>query len=409
MLARRAAATAIVAMLALALGLLAVGSMRQVDAWPTPGPPTPWPTPMPTGEVRLGVPIARGSTLGAILNAHGLPVQPIRDAALPWHDLAQVRPDRELMLVYTDGRDEPAAVRYAIDDDRTVVVERVGDAWAGRLEVITYTTRVGTRDLLLEHSLWADGLDAGLRPDDLVRLAKIFEYEIDFNTELQKGARFSLVAEILEPDAVDDPFVSAPSPRLGTIHAVRITNGAKETIAVRFELPDGEAAWFHPDGSGMKRPFLRSPLEFSRVTSGFNPKRFHPVLKKARPHNGTDFGAPTGTPVRSVADGKVVYAGTSGGHGKFVKVEHEGGYATSYSHLSRVDVKVGQKIRQSSVIGAVGTTGMSTGPHLHYQMWKGSRYVDPMKIDLPNTSALPVSQKEAFAKVAAEWVPQLPE
>ena len=138
---------------------------------------------------------------------------------------------------------------------------------------------------------------------------------------------------------------------------------------------------------------MRSPLAYSRVTSGFNPKRFHPILKKPRPHNGTDFGAPVGTPIRSAADGKVTYAGRNGGHGKFVKIKHNYGYETSYSHLSKILVRVGSRVKQGTIIGKVGSTGMSTGPHLHYQMWKNGRFVDAMKEKPPKTQKIPKKEK----------------
>ena len=133
----------------------------------------------------------------------------------------------------------------------------------------------------------------------------IFEYELDFNSELRSGATFSVVSEILE--------ASNRPPKFGDIYAVRLVNAGKTYEAVRYEAKEGEAHYYYPDGSSMRRPFLRSPLEFGRVTSSFNPKRFHPILKKSRPHNGVDFGAPTGTRIRAVASGKVIFSGSNGG------------------------------------------------------------------------------------------------
>ena len=290
-------------------------------------------------------------------------------------------------------------LRYAVDEDNTLVVRREGSEWSSELETVEYTAETGTRAFAIERSLWQDGLAAGLRPADLARLAVICEYELDFHTELRAGASFSLVAEVLSAEG--------RSPRLGDIHAVRLTNGGDTWTAVRHTLPDGKDGWYQPGGQSLKKPFLRSPLAFSRVTSGFNPRRYHPVLKRRRPHNGTDFGARTGTPVRVVADGRVVRAGWAGGHGRFVKVEHDGGYATSYSHLSRVDVKRGQRISQGKRVGLVGATGLATGPHLHFQMWRDGKYVDPMKIKLPNQAPLPSSELGAFKATAQKWLPML--
>jgi murein DD-endopeptidase MepM/ murein hydrolase activator NlpD len=133
---------------------------------------------------------------------------------------------------------------------------------------------------------------------------------------------------------------------------------------------------------------LRSPLEFSRVTSGFNLKRFHPVLKKPRPHYGVDFGAPIGTPVRAVGDGVVEMADRNGGHGNYVKLDHEGPYSSSYSHLSSISVRRGAKVRQGEIVGFVGKTGLATGPHLHFQFWVDGRYVNPLDVELPQSEAL---------------------
>ncbi|MBW1878598.1 MAG: peptidoglycan DD-metalloendopeptidase family protein [Deltaproteobacteria bacterium] len=355
--------------------------------------------PLAPDRLMVGVPIAPGTTLGALLGEHGVPALAVREAALGHYDLARIRPDRELQLVYLDGTAEPVAVRYAPDADHTVVVEREGETWSARMEEVVYETTIGTRALSLTRSLWEDGLDAGLRPADLVRLAKLFEYEIDFNTELRAGARFSVVADI--------ETAAGRKPRLDAIHAVRMVNDGKDITAVHHTRGDGTEGFYHPDGSGMKRPFLRSPLEFSRVTSGYHPRRYHPVLKRPRPHNGTDFGAPVGTPVRAVASGTVVYAATRGGHGKHVKLDHEGPWETSYSHLSRIRVSRGAKVRQGDIVGEVGMTGLTTGPHLHYEMWKQGRHVDPMKVELPHSRPLPASEKRTFADSVATWVPHL--
>ena len=280
--------------------------------------------------------IGSGATLGGLLAGTGFGASAVRDVAKEHYDLARIRPDRELSFTWRDGVAEPIALSYTLDEDQTLWVTRKADGLEAHVDTVTYDSALDTRHLDLTSSLWQAGIAAGLRPVDLVRLAQIFEYELDFNTELRAGARFDLVAEVL----------TAPgrSPKLGAIEAVRLINGEQQIVAVR-QVKGEDETWYHPDGTGMRRPFLRSPLEFSRVTSSFNPKRFHPVLKTRRPHNGTDFGAPTGTPVRAVASGKVTYAGRNGGHGNFVKLNHDGPYETSYSHLSRIKVKNGQQVR----------------------------------------------------------------
>ena len=347
---------------------------------------------------RVPVKIGSGATLGGLLAGTGFGAGAVRDAAREHYDLARIRPDRELSFTWQDGVSEPIALSYTLDEDQTLWVTRSEGSLQARVDTVTYESSLDTRHLDLSSSLWQAGIAAGLRPIDLVRLAQIFEYELDFNTELRAGARFDLVAEVL----------TAPgrSPKLGAIEAVRLVNGDREIVAVR-QAKGEEETWYHPDGTGMRRPFLRSPLEFSRVTSSFNPKRFHPVLKTRRPHNGTDFGAPTGTPVRAVASGRVTFAGRNGGHGNFVKLNHDGPYETSYSHLSRIKVKNGQQVRQGQIIGLVGSTGMSTGPHLHYQMWKNGKYVDAMKVPLPRSTPLDRALMAEFQTSVERFVPML--
>ena len=360
----------------------------------------PEPDPLPPDRVVQPVRIRRGATFGTLMSAYGLPPNALREAALPFYDLSKIRSDRSLSVAWLDGDPAPVQVVYDIDEDHTLILDRgEGDAWTAHVDEVTYTSEPGERAFVIERSLWQDGLDAGLRPMDLVRLAQIFEYEVDFNTELKAGARLAVVGQIL----------SAPDrdPRFGDIDAVRMQNGDKTWTVVRHVNPDGTEGWYQRDGTSLRRPFLRSPLEFSRVTSGFNPRRFHPVLKRRRPHNGTDFGAPTGTPVRVVADGVVERAGWAGGHGRFVKVVHEGGYATSYSHLSSISVKRGQRVTQGVLVGRVGATGLATGPHLHFQMWKNGSYVDPMKTKLPNQAPLPKGEKSAFEAECAEHLPRI--
>ena len=341
--------------------------------------------------------IAKGETLGAILPRYGVSdVMGVVGAAEPHHDLTRIRAGRELVFRYARDSDAPETLRYAIDEDRTLVVHIA--ELRSELEEQVYEPRLGVHTLELNGSLWNEALDAGLRPNDVARLAEVFQWEVDFNTELQAGARFTLVSEELWQNGA---FV-----KLGELFAVRLENNGKDYAAVAFEW-DGDDGWFHPDGTASKKPFLRSPLKFSRVTSGFNPKRYHPVLKTRRPHNGTDYGAPSGTPVRATGDAKVVVAGRNGGHGKFVKLDHSGPYHTSYSHLKSIAVKNGQKVKQGDVIGYVGSTGMSTGPHLHYEFHVNGKAVNSQKVDLPQTEPLPGAAMASFEEHCEEWLPYL--
>ncbi|MCB9778303.1 MAG: peptidoglycan DD-metalloendopeptidase family protein [Alphaproteobacteria bacterium] len=350
-------------------------------------PPVPVEAPSPTVTVRHE--IGRGDTLGGILSGYGLDANAIREAGLAHHDLAKVRLGKHIDLVYPPDATEPAEVHYRLGEDDVLVVARDGDAWVARIDTTHYHSEPVRLEFTVESTLWGAATDAGLRAADIVALAKIFESDIDFNTEVQAGARVEVVVDRL---VRGDGFE-----KLGSPYAVRFQNRDKVLTATRFQASDETVPRFYDDeGYDRRGAFLRSPLEFSRVTSGFSKGRYHPVLKKNRPHYGVDFGAPTGTPVRAVARGKVTRADWAGGHGRFVKIDHDGPYETSYSHLSKINVKKGEVVAQGQIIGEVGQTGLATGPHLHYQLWVGGQYKDPLSIDLPRNRRLSDADRAQF-------------
>ena len=222
---------------------------------------------------------------------------------------------------------------------------------------------------VINSSLFA-ATDASEIPDSVaVELAEIFSGDIDFRRDLRQGDRFHLVYEILEADGL--PL------RNGRILSAEFINNNKVFNAVWFEQPGQKGDYFTLDGQSTQKTFLSSPLAFSRMSSGYG-MRFHPISGKRKPHLGVDFAAPTGTPVRSVGDGRVRFAGWQGGYGKVVFVEHSNGQSTVYAHLSRIDVRVGQSVSKGDRLGAVGSTGASTGPHLHFEFRVNGRHQDPL-------------------------------
>lgn len=345
--------------------------------------------------------IASGDTAGSLLRRFGARVEAVLSAARPHYDLTRLRQGRTIALTWHDPDPEPVLLRYAVDEDRTLVLSREGETWSGRLDVVTYEAKAAVREVVVKTSLWQAAIDAGLRPADIAALAEVFQYDVDFNTEIQPGARARMM--------VDELWLDGEVAKLGPPHAVRFENGGKTYVAVRFQRADGSWGYYDRDGMSRKKAFLRSPLAFSRVTSGFSLSRYHPVLKKSRPHLGVDFGAPTGTPVRAIGDGVVVTAGHAGGHGNYVKLDHEGPYASSYSHLSKISVKNGQKVRQGQLIGEVGSTGLATGPHLHFQFWVNDRYVNPLSLELPRIEPLPAEELARFEVERDRWLTMLDE
>jgi murein DD-endopeptidase MepM/ murein hydrolase activator NlpD len=392
----------VLATLALAgLVVAAAAAAPRGDPLPQPEPARADATAVPPVRYRTATHVvAGGDTAGGILR--GLdPDNASTLIAAAGRRLDRLSIGDRIHVDWRDGEERPWRLRLEHGSSVVATIERSGARWIGWDRPIPYTITDGVTRLTVKQgsSLWGAANAAGLDEGQIGALATIYEYDVDFNTEIRAGAVIRAVAEKL---VGDDGSI-----RYGDIRAAELVNGGKTYSAIRFRMADGSIGWFAPDGTGRRRPFLRSPLAFSRVTSGFNPKRFHPVLKRARAHLGTDFGAPTGTPVRAVADGLVEVAGRHGGHGNYVQLDHEGPYGTSYSHLSAILVKRGQKVRQGELIGKVGSTGMSTGPHLHYQFMVNGKPVNAMTVDLPMTGSLPDAEREAFFAVRDQLLPML--
>ncbi len=247
--------------------------------------------------------------------------------------------------------------------------------WDVRREVLPLDVLPQMASGTIQSSLYAAADDAHV-PDGVTnQLAEMFGSDIDFRRELRKGDAFSVLYEAHTADG--EPITWSGS--AGRVLAARFINQGKTHDAVWFQEAGRKGAYFDLNGRSKTRAFLASPLAFSRVTSGFA-MRFHPIQQKWRAHLGVDFGAPTGTPVRSVGDGVVTFAGQQNGYGNVVELQHSGDRTTVYAHLSRIDVRRGQRVEQGSRIGAVGATGWATGPHLHFEFKLSGRQVDPMTI-----------------------------
>lgn len=231
----------------------------------------------------------------------------------------------------------------------------------------------------IQSSLFAAADDSRLPDAVTVQIAELFGTDIDFRRELRRGDTFTVLYEALTADGEPITWNQAS----GRVLAAQFVNAGKTHDAVWFDNPTGDGGskggYYGLDGQSKNRMFLASPMAFSRVTSGFA-MRFHPILKTWRRHLGVDYGAPTGTPVRSVGDGVVDFAGWQSGYGNIVIVRHAGERETRYAHLSRMDVKRGERVAQGELVGAVGATGWATGPHLHFEFRVGGEHVDPLKI-----------------------------
>lgn len=298
------------------------------------------------------------------------------------------------------GEDRKLATQF----DRVSLLRASSGQWLSRKETVELGHQVRMASGTIRTSLFAAS-DAARLPDEIaVQLAEIFAADIDMHRELRRGDRFSVVYEALTADG--EPITWSAG--TGRILAAEFVNGGKAHEAVWFETQDnGKGAYFDFSGRSMKRAFLASPLEFSRVSSGFA-MRFHPLLRKWKAHLGVDYAAPTGTAVRTVGDGVVTFAGVQNGYGNVVEVQHRDERKTLYAHLSRIDVRKGQALEQGSRIGAVGSTGWSTGPHLHFEFRVKGQHQDPQMIaKASETLTIPAEAKGEFTAMAQAAQTQL--
>ena len=292
-------------------------------------------------------------------------------------------------------------VRYSPSPTETYLYEYLGpDEGFARQHLVTEPERAAVaRSGTIHASLFVDAEAIGLSHAQIMELAGIFAWDIDFALDLRDGDSFSVLFE--------EEFLDGRKIGNGDILAARFTNQGTTYTAVRFVAPDGSADYYTPEGRPMRKAFLRAPLDFTRVSSNFNPKRLHPVFKTVRPHNGIDYAAPRGTPVYAAGNGKVVRAGYTGPNGNFVVIQHGTQYTTKYLHLHKRLVKVGQTLKQGEVIGTVGSTGYATGPHLHYEFLVDGVHRNPRTVELPKAEPIPARLRADFTAGTQALLAQL--
>ncbi|MGH9580424.1 MAG: peptidoglycan DD-metalloendopeptidase family protein [Terriglobales bacterium] len=316
-------------------------------------------------------------------------------------DLRKVRAGQALTLGRTPAG-ELRSVRYLVDPERELRIERRAGAFHAEIHDIPFTSGIASLGGQVRNSLFNAVTDLGESPELALILADIFGWDLDFYTDPQPGDTFGVVVE--KKVSGRDGSV-----RYGRLLAAEYVNHGRPYRAVLFRDPAGQPAYYAPDGQSMKKAFLRSPLKFAApVTSHFSYSRFHPILKRRRPHLGVDYGAPAGTPVQAIGEGRVIAAGWSGGGGNTVHLRHSNGFDTFYLHLSRILVRTGQRVAQGQVIGRVGATGLATGPHLDFRVTQHGKFRNFEALRLP--PAQPVSKRD-FAQFEAErdhWLALLP-
>ena len=346
--------------------------------------------------------VSNGDSLSGIFFKAGLnatDVYRVTNAVKESKALTRIYPGQTLSFLIKDNQlVQLKHIRSKLD---TTVITKTEDGYT--LDEITREPEVLQRFVngTINNSLFLDAQQAGLSSRMIMELAAIFGWDIDFALDIRKGDSFSLVYE--------EKFLDGKMIGEGNILSAQFTNRGDTFTALRFTDSKGKSSYYTPDGKSMRKAFLRTPIDFARISSSFNLKRKHPVLKTTRPHRGTDYAARTGTPIKTSGDGKIIWRGKKGGYGNTVIVQHGGNITTLYAHMSKFKKgqKVGSRVQQGQVIGYVGSTGLSSGPHLHYEFRVNGVHKNSQTVKLPQAHPVPKSERESFKEVASELVAKL--
>ncbi|MGM9736540.1 MAG: peptidoglycan DD-metalloendopeptidase family protein [Candidatus Cryptobacteroides sp.] len=336
--------------------------------------------------------IRNGQFFSTILDSFGLSAKQSYDIAQASADVFDVRSIRvgNTYRAYFSASDHtPQYLIYDKDRITSVVftLQPPYEAWTCSKPV---ETRRRYADVTIRTSLWNDMIDAGVSPLLILSLSDIYAWTVDF-FGLQKGDRFRV---LYDERVCDGEVMAVDSVR----YAVYTTRSGKDFPMIMFNQNDGGNIWWNAEGESMRKAFLKAPLKYSRISSGFSYSRKHPVTRKVQPHTGVDYAAPAGTPVMSIGDGVVTSRKNEGAGGNTVRIKHNSVYSTAYLHLSKYasGLKVGQRVRQGEVIGYVGSTGRSTGPHLDFRVWKNGTPINPLKMESPPAEPVRKENKAAF-------------
>lgn len=338
--------------------------------------------------------VRRGDTFGGFLRRLGIePGEVTRwTAAAKEHaSLARLTPGNEFTFLLPSGTPRLAGLTYELSIDSTLVMREDGDRITAHVEQLPRMRDVVAAGGEIVSTFYGAAIEAGIPEGVVSQFVDVFGWDVDFSSALQKGDAFRI--------AYEEERTSTGKRIGGRLLAAEFLTGGKSLQAFRFQAGDG-GQFYTAEGRPYGRAFLRYPVEFSRISSQFSTARFHPILGIRRPHYGVDFAAARGTPVRAIGAGTVVSAGWNGGHGRFVKIRHGGGIESSYSHLHSIarGVRRGVRIEMGQTLGTVGATGLATGPHLHFAMWKNGSYVNPTKVELPPQEALSGADRVAFER-----------
>lgn len=343
--------------------------------------------------------VARNDTLDAIFHRMGLDkadLEAIRNLPGIRQNIDFLKPGDAIQLTHAAG--EIKELSRKVSETQTLKVVRRDDGFSAQMIDNPVETRIRTATAVIDTSLFQAAEAAEISDGVALKLANIFGWDIDFVLDIRDGDRYTVVYEQIYQDG--------KKVRDGEILAAEFVNNGKVYRAVGFKADSGRLSYYTPNGLAMRKAFLRAPLEFTRVSSSFNPHRLHPILQTIRGHMGTDYAAPTGTPVRASGDGRVSFAGRRGGYGNAIVLAHTNSISTLYGHMSRFakHIHAGSRVAQGDVIGFVGMTGLATGPHLHYEYLVNGLHKNPQTVQLPGAEPL---RAESMGRFLSESAPLL--
>jgi len=337
-----------------------------------------------------------GDSLTTILVKHSVSptdIYRVSQADKQNKELLKMRPGQTLEFEIRD--DTNALQKLTLIKSRLEKIEftREGKTFTANKIVRTPDIVQTYKESTITNSLFVDGLKSGIDQRLLIEMANVFGWDIDFALDIRKGDSFSILYE--------EKFLDGEKIGLGNILAAQFINNGRQYQAIRYETPTS-TSYYTPDGLAMRKAFLRTPVEFTRISSKFNPNRIHPLFKTSRPHRGVDYAASSGTPVKSAGDGKVKVAGKQNGYGNVVIIDHGKGYTTLYAHLRGFAKKSrrGARVKQGQTIGYVGQTGWATGPHLHYEFRINGIHKNPVTVKLPNDDPMPKKELKQYLPYA---------
>jgi len=349
------------------------------------------------------VTVKAGDSIAAIFARFNIPPQQLHallQQGGPTEHLKKIYPGQTLRIMTSE---EQGLIRlsYQIDQLSTLEVEHNDDAFD--VSTVTRTPEFRSKNAsgVIDSSLFLAAGKAGVPDSMIMELAGIFGWDIDFALDIRKGDRFTILYK--------EMYVDGENIGNGTILAAEFINQGKRYQAVRYTDAGGKTDYYSLDGKSMRKAFLRTPVEFSRISSGFSLGRKHPVLNTIRAHKGVDYAAATGTPIKATSDGKIVFRGKKGGYGNTIIVQHGNKYSTLYAHMSkyRSGLTTGSRVRQGQIIGYVGSSGLATGPHLHYEFRVDGVHRDPLRVKLPGAEPLQDKYRADFDKKAEALMAQL--